>query len=126
MPDPATQKWHKLGDYSVYLGIDPKMEDVERVAKHAHYLVFVFEPDGVSDGGKGFGMIPMRMGEYSVNQLRQMLRRFRAKPKQALAFLRLYAADLAAVEAGLYTPEAPARYVMLEATGVIPIRQAPV
>lgn len=122
MIDHASRPWQMPGDYTTYLGIDPEMEDVEVFAKRGHYVVIVFEPDVGQPGGKAFGMIPMMMGEFTVPQLRQMLAKFRAKPKEAKAFLRLYAADLAAFEAGLYTPVPPARYIVMYATGPIPFR----
>ena len=96
------------------------MSVLNTLAKEAHYILCVDLPDD-DDDAQGMGIIPLHVGDMSPREFRQLLSRYAIKPRQAKLLSRLYAADHAAAEAGLYEPAPPARYVHLQATRSMPM-----
>ena len=90
---------------------------IQKIALLSHYLLLIFT-DNKDDE---MAILPVLHGEATALEQPGLLKRYYVHSKQARRFLRLFRAHQTAIDAGLYQPEAPARYVRLKATKPFPL-----
>ena len=67
------------------------------------------------------GIVPILIDEQTAQELPPILRHYHVRRRQIKDFMRLFLADQAAMNAGLYEPAPPARWVHMKATRRLPL-----
>ena len=97
---------------------DDGTKAVDELTKLNHYILFIEPP---KSDEKGMAIIAVDHGTFTPDELRDLLRQYYVPQKQSRIFLNLYKAHEAAIAAGLYTPQPPARWVHLKSNRPLPI-----